>query len=382
MEHVPGTEIKVEDVQEQAPAPAPHADFSFIRYAQVWEDADVLLRGLALKPGAQALSIASAGDNAFAMLTQRPGRVVALDMNPAQLACVGLRKAAYGELEHAEFLELMGGRPSERREALYARCRPQMIREHQEFWDAHPQLIHLGAATQGKFERYFEKFRKVALPLVQSKKNVETLLSGMSRKEREEFYEKHWNSWKWQGLFRIFFSRKVMGAMGRDPSFFKYVQGPVAERILERAKYALTELNPAENPYLQWILTGTHRTALPLAWRPENYEVIRENVDKIEIVQASLGDWLRGEVGSGLGGFNLSDLFEYLSESDYHQMLELILATAKPGARLVYWNMLAPRRRPDYLADRLESLTQLSDRLFAEDKAFFYSALIVEEVKG
>lgn len=366
---------------EPAAAPAPSADFSFIRYAQVWEDADVLIRGLALKPGADALSIASAGDNAFAMLAQRPGRVVALDMNPAQLACVGLRKAAYAELEHPQFLELMGGRPSKDREALYQRCRPLLSAEHRAFWDTRPELIRAGAATGGKFERYFEKFRKVVLPLVQSRKNVETLLSGLSLNQRREFYDKRWNSWRWQSMFRLFFSRRVMGALGRDPSFFKYVQGPVAERILSRAQYALTELNPAENPYLQWILTGTHRTALPLAWRPENYEAIRENLDKLEIVQASIGDWLAANPGAALSGFNLSDLFEYLSESDYHKLLELILTASRPGARLVYWNMLAPRRRPDYLADRLEPLTQLAERLFAEDKAFFYSALIIEEVK-
>jgi S-adenosylmethionine-diacylglycerol 3-amino-3-carboxypropyl transferase len=366
------------------PAPAPTADFSFIRYAQVWEDADVLVRALALKPGADVLSIASAGDNAFGILTARPGRVVALDMNPAQLACAALRKAAYTELEHAEFLDLLGGRecPPERRETLYQRCRPLLPTEHRAFWDAQPALIREGAARVGKFERYFEKFRKIILPLVESRKDVETLLSGLPRAERETFYERRWNNWRWQNLFRVFFSRRVMGAMGRDPSFFKYVQGPVADRILSRTRYALTELNPAENPYLQWILTGWHRTALPLAWRPEHYETIREQVDKVELVQASIGDWLRDNPGANLGGHNLSDLFEYLSENDFHQLLELLLAASRPGARLVYWNMLAPRGRPDHLAPRLVPQTELANRLFAEDKAFFYSKLVIEEVSS
>jgi hypothetical protein len=33
------------------------------------------------------------------------------------------------------------------------------------------------------------------------------------------------------------------------------------------------------------------------------------------------------------------------------------------------------------LAERLESLTGLSARLFARDKAFFYSAFVVEQVR-
>ena len=42
--------------------PAAHADFrSIIRYAQCWEDADILMAGLDIQPGNVCLSIASAG---------------------------------------------------------------------------------------------------------------------------------------------------------------------------------------------------------------------------------------------------------------------------------------------------------------------------------
>jgi hypothetical protein len=33
-----------------------------------------------------------------------------------------------------------------------------------------------------------------------------------------------------------------------------YVEGGVGDRILQRTHYALTALNPAENPYLQWMI--------------------------------------------------------------------------------------------------------------------------------
>src|SRR5436189_3704298 len=94
---------------------AAKADFSGIRYAQCWEDADVLLAGLDVRPGDVCLSIASAGDNALALLTRDPVRVVALDLSPAQLACLELRVSAYRDLSHQELLELIGSRPSERR---------------------------------------------------------------------------------------------------------------------------------------------------------------------------------------------------------------------------------------------------------------------------
>ena len=41
------------------------------------------------------------------MLSRGPGRVIALDLSPAQLACVELRVAAYRELSHPELLEFL-----------------------------------------------------------------------------------------------------------------------------------------------------------------------------------------------------------------------------------------------------------------------------------
>jgi len=59
-------------------------------YAQCWEDADVLLEALDIQPGHVCLSIASGGDNTLAMLSCGPARVIAMDRNPAQIACLEL----------------------------------------------------------------------------------------------------------------------------------------------------------------------------------------------------------------------------------------------------------------------------------------------------
>ena len=78
-------------------------------------------------------------------------------------------------------------------------------------------------------------------------------------------------------------------------------------------------------------------------------------------------------------GCNLSDIFEYMSPDEYRRQLERLCRALAPGGRLAYWNMLAPRRRPEAMADQLRPLTELAARLHLEDKAFFYSAFVVEE---
>ena len=51
------------------------AAFDHIRYAQLWEDADVLTQGLGDCAGGTLVSICSAGDNALAMLVLDPKTV-------------------------------------------------------------------------------------------------------------------------------------------------------------------------------------------------------------------------------------------------------------------------------------------------------------------
>jgi len=361
---------------------AAHADFSSIRYAQCWEDADVLVKALAPEPGHICLSIASAGDNALALLSRAGVRVVAVDLNAAQLACLELRGAAYRELEHAEMLELIGSRPSSRRAALYARCRKLLSASASAFWDRHPREISSGVGGAGKFEHYFKLFRTRILPLVHSRRRVAQLLAGGDPARRELFYSRQWDTWRWRLLFRFFFSRFLMGRLGRDPAFFRYVEGGVAGRILARTRYALTALDPAANPYLQWILTGTHTTALPFALRPENFDSIRRNLDNLEWRHGSIEEYLAAHPDVRIDRFNLSDIFEYMSPENYRRLLERLLAASRPGARLVYWNMLAPRSRPESLTGRLRPMTELANQLFLQDKAWFYSRLVIEEVIG
>jgi len=359
------------------------ADFSAIRYAQCWEDSRLL--SLALKPqGRHCLSIGSAGDNSFALLAAGAASVVAVEMNEAQIACIELRRAAYLTLDHPEFLALLGSRPSESRTRLYHACRPLLTSTVCAFWDSQPEAIIRGIGSAGKFERYFETFRKRVLPLAHGAKTVTELLEPRTAEQREKFYHEVWNNWRWRCIFQIFFSRTVMGFLGRDPEFFKYVEGSVAERILARTEHALVALDPARNPYLHWILTGTHGSALPEALEEKNFNLIRAALldQRFRVEQASLEELLARHPDEKFDAFNLSDIFEYMSETNTGNLLEKISNAANPGARLGYWNMLAPRSRPERLDGRLKSCDDEASALFQQDRAFFYSRFVVEEVIG
>jgi len=360
-----------------------HADFrSIIRYAQCWEDADILVEGLDIQPGDVCLSIASAGENSLSMLVKNPARVVAVDLNPAQLAALELRVAAFRTLDHSELLELIGSRPSKRRAGLYARCRAALGSDARRFWDARSAEIENGIGSAGKFERYFATFRRWVLPLVHRRKTVERLLVQRTADERLRWYEREWDTRAWRALFRIFFSPTVLGRMGRDPSFFRYVEGSVADHLLGRVHHALAVLDPSENPYLVWILTGEHRDVLPHALRIEHFDRIRENIDRLEWHRASLESVFDQGILDRCDRVNLSDIFEYMSPENATALFSRLVDGSRAGGRLAYWNMMVPRHGAEYLPQRLRALTELSRRLFLADKTFFYRDFVVEEVIG
>jgi S-adenosylmethionine-diacylglycerol 3-amino-3-carboxypropyl transferase len=356
------------------------SDFSGIRYAQCWEDADVLLAALNVRPGGDYVSIASAGDNVLAILSRNPRRLVALDVNRAQIACLALRVAAFRELTYIEMLELIGSVASGRRLELYHRCRRHLTPEVAAFWDARLSEVAKGIGAAGRLENFFRLYRKYLLPLAHPRSRVERLFRPRDRRGRQRFFDTEWNNRRWRWMARVFFSRAVISRLGRDPRFFDHAEGRIGEHLLRRAAHALSALDPGANPYLQWLLLGCHRSARPVALRPEHFQAVRANLDRLELRVQSLEDFIETPAASGLDGFNLSDIFEYMAEATAHRLLEKLIGCGRKGARLVYWNMMVPRRRPERLGHRLRPLSQLAAELLLADKAFFYSALNVEEI--
>ena len=357
------------------------ARFDLIRYANVWEDADLLCAALRPAPARRMLSIASAGDNAFALLAGG-AEVVAADLSPAQLALVDLKRAAIRRLGHAEALAFLGARPGPDRRPVYEQLERDLAERTREFWREHLDDVADGVIHHGKFESYLRLFRERILPLVHRRSTVLELLRERDETERARFYDETWNTWRWRLLFRIFFSRFTMGRLGRDPEFFRYVEGSVAERLLARTRDALTLLPPETNPYIEFILTGRFGNSLPRYLRPEVFAAAKKGTDRLTLFQGSIEEAAAEHRGAGFDGFNLSDIFEYIDPDHSAAIYGRLLDAARPGARLAYWNMMVPRRLSAAFPERVRFLEAEAAGLFAQDRAFFYSAFVLEGIAG
>ena len=269
--------------------------------------------------------------------------------------------------------------PSARRARLYQHCRARLSRSARVFWDERPPVVARGVARSGRLERYFALFSACILPLIHPRARIDRLLYTASRAERERLYRCEWNSYRWRALAGLFFSRSLLGRLGRDPEFFRYAEGPVGAWLLGRFETALTRMQPGENPYLQWILTGDHQHARAFALREENFEAIRANLDRLQWRCCSLENAWQESSDASIDRFNLSNVFEYMAPHHCHRVLRRLADVGGRGCRLAYWNLLVPRRRPEALVDRLRPLEAEARSLRDRDHGFFYRDFVLEE---
>jgi len=352
--------------------------FDLIRYANCWEDADILLKGLSAKPGGRILSIGSAGDNSFSLLLTDPEMVVAVDVNPVQLWLIELKQQAIAQLDYEDVLAFLGFRPSKERLILFNHIKSALSKECRAYWELQKDTLQAGVISQGKFEGYFQFFARRILPWIHSRKQVEELLRPKSVDEQEQFYEKYWNTWRWRFFFKLFFSRYVMGKYGRDPEFLKEVEVSVGKTIYAKAGAHLRTVNAQRNYFLRYTLTGSFGDLLPHYLQPEHFRIIQTRINRLQLCQGFAEDAIR--IHGTFTYMNLSNIFEYMNPELFQKTASQLIEAMEPGGRLAYWNLMVPRRISAQFPDKVEYLETLSKRLTASDNGFFYQQFIADHI--
>jgi hypothetical protein len=197
--------------------------------------------------------------------------------------------------------------------------------------------------------------------------------------EREAFLERRFNTWRWRLLLNALLLAVRHGPDGSRQGVLRPCRRQPGQHVARRIRHAGSTCDPAENPYLHWIMKGTHGDALPMTWREEHYETIRARLDRLDIRPGSLeafvstGERRRlqpvGHLRIHVAGDVRNGLCQHPRRGQSGRaagLLEHDGAAAGSAAS-----------RP-----RVRTLTDLEDRLKARDKAFFYSDFVIEEVRG
>jgi S-adenosylmethionine-diacylglycerol 3-amino-3-carboxypropyl transferase len=351
------------------------AKFNFIRYANVWEDAEALLVSLQCAPNSNILSVASAGDNCFSLLTTQPKQVIAADINEIQLWLVELKRAAIKNLSYKDCLHFLGFTPSTNRKEVLSLLEQDLSPDAKKYFREHLQEVEQGIVHQGKFERYFQTFAKKILPLIHTKKTVAKLLEPKTEQEQIEFYTEHWNTWRWRLLFKIFFSKWIMGRLGRDPEFLNEVKIPVSRFIFLKAERQLKSKNAHSNYILRYNLTGSFNALLPHYLQPQNFENIKNNLHKLILFKGYAEEAIATH--GPFHAMNLSNIFEYMPRDVFEKVGEQIVNGLEHKGRLVYWNLMVPRKLSTHNKQLALQQNKINE-ITPHDKGFFYHSIIIE----
>ncbi len=360
--------------------------FQRILYSQSWEDPLVDLAALEIGPQDDVLAIAASGDNVLGLLTANPRSMTGIDFSLTQICLVELKMAGFKALSYDELLGFLGVDPltAAERRALYPRLRPHLSETARGYWDGEPGLIGRGVIHIGRFENYFRIFRSYVLPLVHDRGTINRFLALESLEEQRHFYDNIWNSAVWRGLFKVFFGKTLLGKLGRDPAFFKYVDvASVGATFLERARHCFCGIPVRSNAFAEYILRGNYasRDRLPLYLEERHFELLRDNVDRVRLVNDAI-EGLLPDCDGAFSKFYLSDIFEWMSAEAYEELLRAFVKAGRPGGKMVYRNLLVPREHPSAVDDLLENDPARAAELLPTERSFVWGRLEIETIKG
>ena len=152
---------------------------SEIAFSQVREDPRIELRVIQelakRQQSLRVLLVASGGCTALSLLSHPAiAKIEAVDLNPAQLHLVELRRQALLHLSLDEQLRLIGADKSisdRDRLSIYASLSPNLPTSTKAFWDARLEQIGFGVNQVGRFEQLFrqlaEKFSQIRIEPLQ-----------------------------------------------------------------------------------------------------------------------------------------------------------------------------------------------------------------------
>ncbi len=253
---------------------------SELSFSQVREDPETDLRVLerlatVLDRPLRVLLVASGGCTALSLLSHPSvAHLDAIDVNPAQLHLVELRRGAIAKLSIADQLEFIGAAPATAVQRLqyYRTVRSSLPLESQIFWDDRSEQIAFGVNRVGRFE---ELFRQLA---AQSK----ALDLDPLQQPKTAVHHPQWNA-----MFESVFERsQLIEAFGEaavnysmDRSFGVHFADVFAQ--------ALTRFLPLENYFLTQVWADRYAVeavGLPCYLQPEpQSRILKLGLDRLQL---------------------------------------------------------------------------------------------------
>ncbi|MEO3386785.1 DUF3419 family protein [Mesorhizobium sp. CAU 1741] len=366
--------------------------FQKLVYAQIWEDPEVDMEALAIRPGHRIVTIASGGCNALSYLIADPQRIEAVDLNPTHVAFNRLKLAALRGLPDYQSFHRFYVRTDDpdNVEAYRRFVRPALDESTRAYWDGRSpsgrrriSMFHRHLYRHGLLGHFIGWGHRVARLYGADPRG---LLNARTMEEQRRFFD--------ETIAPLFDKRLIRWTIGRKSSLFglgippqQYEalagagpSGDMATVLRGRLERLACGFPLSEN-YFAWQAFGrgygdAHDAPLPPYLLAGNFDAVRSRADRMTIENVSITELLAQKPESSVDRVVLLDAQDWMSDVQLNALWRQITRTAAPGARVIFrtaaeHNLLPGRVDADILA-RWDYREAESRALHARDRSSIY----------
>jgi len=396
--HAADTLIRQAVVRDAAPGKGRLLDRAFafafkgLVYAQIWEDPEVDMEALAIRPDSRIVTIASGGCNALSYLTADPERIMAVDLNTAHIALNRLKYAAVRRLpDHDHLRRFLAEADNEGNTAIYRDLlAPHLDEPTQRYWEGRDLAgrRRINGFAQGIYKRGLLGGFIGAAHLLARLYKVdlhEILAAGTIEEQRRVFDEKVAPVFDRRFVRWLTSQRASLFGLGIPPAQYDALAGD--DRMADVLRRRLEKLAchfPVNDNYFAWqaFSRGYGRgpeDPLPPYLRRENFQVLRDRIDRLDVFHTDFTGLLAKQPQASLDRYVLLDAQDWMTDAQLTHLWSEILRTARPAARVLFRTAaepsLLPGRVPEAILSRWHYAEEDSRRFTAADRSSIYGGV-------
>lgn len=353
-----------------------------INYSSCNEDTTSEIEALQPCPGKRIICITAGGGRVINLLLGQPEEIHAVDLNPCQNFLLELKLSAMRQLDFDDFIAFMGVEAASDRLDTYRKLSVALTPEARKFFDSIPGHIEKGILFQGNMERFLVRVSKI-LKFFGSKQ-IAALFAFDDIEEQRRFISRRMDTVIGRMLLNTICRRPVLKVFMDDPGFMHFM--PKEVRVQDCVyncvhRYMWNNL-AKEGHVLALTLSGKYlsEACRPLYLQRVHYTQIKKALDhtQIKITTSTISDYLSSTSSGSFDGYSLSDISSYLSDADYHVLLQNVIRTSRPGARLCSRQVFYHRELPYDLSPNIKRNLKLEETLATHDHVMIHEFLVGE----
>lgn len=367
---------------------------SYLIYNTCWEDPRIDRQLLKLDGESRVVMITSAGCNALDYLLDGPAEINAVDVNPRQNALLQLKIALIKRGNYDDFFMVFGRGYHDRFKELLASVQHMLSEDARRFWKRKRRYFSKHgikksfyySGTSGMAAWLLLKYvywtRRGVRPWLFALLDAKNLIE--QRKIYTRIEEKLWGPWStW-----IAKQPAIMTMVGVPRPQMQLIEkdypGGLSQYVQDKLRHVFTEVLITDNYFWRVYITGTYtENCCPNYLKPENFELLRQNVDRIRIHACTVSEFLKSNPGS-YSHYILLDHQDWLAWHDPDALNEewnLILDNSRPGSRILMRSAgIDLSFLPETVLSAIRLWPQMTETLHETDRVGTYGSLHFAEV--